>query len=57
MKLIRFGAFKREKPGVLIDGVRHDCSGHFQDWNADFFQSGGLETLRSLCAAATCSHR
>jgi 2-keto-4-pentenoate hydratase/2-oxohepta-3-ene-1,7-dioic acid hydratase in catechol pathway len=51
MKLIRFGAFKREKPGVLIDGVRHDCSGHFQDWNADFFQSGGLEKLRSLCAA------
>lgn len=51
MKLIRFGAYKCEKPGVLMDGVRYDCSQHFDDWNADFFESGGLEKLRSLCNA------
>jgi 2,4-diketo-3-deoxy-L-fuconate hydrolase len=51
MKLIRFGIFNKEKPGVLIGGVRYDCSRHFNDWNSEFFQSGDIETLRSLCAA------
>lgn len=49
MKLIRYGAFKHEKPGVLIDGVRHDCSLHFDDWNSAFFENGGIGKLRELC--------
>src|SRR5690348_864501 len=53
MKLIRFGRFKRELPGLLdADGVRRDCSGHFTDYNTDFFANGGLEKLRSLEPAA-----
>ncbi len=48
MKLIRFGQHKREKPGVLLDGQRKDCSAHFRDWDLDFFQSGGLAQLQSL---------
>ncbi len=51
MKLIRFGPYKHEKPGVLIDDIRYDCSQHFEDWNTGFFESGGIEDLRALCAA------
>lgn len=45
MKLIRFGAKGSEKPGVLIDGVRKDCSAYFEDWNRDFFANNGLAHL------------
>lgn len=48
MKLIRFGATGDEKPGVLIDGQRYDCSAHFNDWNNSFFIDDGLVKLRSL---------
>ena len=51
MKLIRFGNKGQEKPGLLIDGVRKDCSAHFQDWNREFFQSGGLKKLESLISS------
>jgi 2,4-diketo-3-deoxy-L-fuconate hydrolase len=51
MKLIRFGNKGQEKPGLLIDGVRKDCSAHFQDWNREFFQSGGLKKLEGLIAS------
>ena len=49
MKLIRFGSFKKEKPG-LIDrtGKRRDCSAHVTDFNADFFADNGLGKLHSL---------
>jgi len=50
MKLIRFGEKGIEKPGVLIDGVRKDCSQHFDDWNQQFFNSGGVAKLRALIA-------
>jgi 2,4-diketo-3-deoxy-L-fuconate hydrolase len=51
MKLLRFGVIGQEKPGVLLpDGTTRDCSGHFGDWNAAFFASGGLSQLRSLLA-------
>jgi 2,4-diketo-3-deoxy-L-fuconate hydrolase len=46
MKLIRFGNFKKEKPGLLDrHGKRRDCSAHVPDYNADFFAGGGLEKL------------
>lgn len=55
MKLIRFGAKGQEKPGVLIDGVRKDCSAHFSDWNRDFFQNDGLNKLQALLASEGAS--
>jgi len=48
MHLIRFGEKGQEKPGVLIDGERRDCSQHFDDWNYDFFVNNGLNKLAAL---------
>jgi 2,4-didehydro-3-deoxy-L-rhamnonate hydrolase len=51
MKLIRFGEFGKEKPGILTaDGLRKDCSAHFEDWNHAFFQNDGLAKLEKLIA-------
>ncbi|HEY1922860.1 MAG TPA: fumarylacetoacetate hydrolase family protein [Tepidisphaeraceae bacterium] len=53
MKLIRFGNFRKEKPGVeLAPGVRKDCSGYFADWNGDFFTDNGLWRLAALLKSA-----
>jgi len=48
MKLIRFGEKGEEKPGVLIDDIRRDCSAYFKDWDHDFFQNEGLDNLSNL---------
>jgi 2,4-didehydro-3-deoxy-L-rhamnonate hydrolase len=48
MKLLRFGAQGHEKPGVLLNGIRKDCSAYFTDWNHAFFQNNGLEKLADL---------
>lgn len=48
MQLLRFGPRGSEKPGVLYNGQRKDCSGEFSDWNADFFRNNGLKKLQSL---------
>lgn len=48
MKLVRFGARGQEKPGLLINGQRKDCSAFFSDWDPGFFQRGGLEELTRL---------
>jgi len=48
MKLIRFGEKGAEKPGVLINGQRYDCSHLFEDWNQSFFQKDGIDKLRNL---------
>jgi 2,4-diketo-3-deoxy-L-fuconate hydrolase len=48
MKLIRFGASGREKPGVLVDGVRRDVSAKFRDWDRDFFEGNGLAELSAV---------
>ena len=45
MQLIRFGEKGNEKPGVIINGKRKDCSSAFEDWNRAFFQGNGLEKL------------
>jgi 2,4-diketo-3-deoxy-L-fuconate hydrolase len=45
MKLIRFGAFENEKPGVLVDGKRKDLSSYFKDWDRAFFRKNGLNEL------------
>lgn len=48
MKLIRFGEKGFEKPGVLINGIRRDCSAYFRDWDNEFFINGGLKQLSDL---------
>ena len=45
MKLIRFGEFGAEKPGVEVDGVRYDVSQLVSDYDEDFFAAGGVEEL------------
>src|SRR5436305_1518123 len=46
MKLIRFGAPGREKPGVLLpDGRRVDASSFVVDYDEEFFASDGLARL------------
>lgn len=48
MKLIRFGALNKEKPGVILDGVAYDVSSFEKDYNEEFFESGGLDRLQQL---------
>ena len=48
MKLVRFGPKNQEKPGVIINGKRKDCSAYFKDWNRDFFLNNGLDALQKL---------
>jgi 2,4-diketo-3-deoxy-L-fuconate hydrolase len=51
MRLIRFGAAGKEKPGILsADGKRRDLSAHFADWNHAFFTNAGLERLAKIIA-------
>ena len=51
MKLIRFGAFEKEKPGILTPaGKRLDASGFGEDYNEYFFGSQGLERLAAWLA-------
>ena len=45
MKLIRFGEFNKEKPGVCINGINYDVSGFINDYNESFFANGGLQHL------------
>ena len=47
MKLIRFGDFRSERPGVLLpDGARLDLSPHFQDWDSRVL--GDADAMRQL---------
>ena len=46
MKLIRFGAINKEKPGVCIDKINYDVSGFINDYDEAFFANGGLAHLR-----------
>lgn len=50
MKLLRFGPVGQEKPGILLDDGRKDCSAYFPDWDQAFFENNGLEKLRKLIA-------
>ncbi|MDD7986387.1 fumarylacetoacetate hydrolase family protein [Lentisphaera marina] len=48
MKLIRFGAFGAEKPGLqLEDGTRIDVSSIVEDYTPDFFENGGIAKLEA----------
>ncbi|ANI88188.1 ureidoglycolate lyase [Arachidicoccus ginsenosidimutans] len=48
MKLIRYGQFGKEKPGIIIDDVRYDTSAFGEDYNEQFFESNGLERLKKF---------
>jgi 2,4-didehydro-3-deoxy-L-rhamnonate hydrolase len=49
MRLVRFGAKGKEKPGILTgENVRLDLSGKFADWNSAFFVGDGLQRLSEV---------
>jgi 2-keto-4-pentenoate hydratase/2-oxohepta-3-ene-1,7-dioic acid hydratase in catechol pathway len=55
MKLIRFGAFENEKPGVLtVEGKRLDVSAFGEDYNEQFFATNGLKRLAEWLKTNEC---
>lgn len=48
MKLIRFGEPGKEKPGIILNETRYDVSAFADDYNEDFFASGGLDNLKKI---------
>jgi len=48
MKLIRFGELGKEKPGIVINDQMYDMSSLTEDYNEDFFASGGLKKVEAL---------
>ncbi len=47
MKLIRYGQIGKEKTGVIIDDKRYDTSSFGQDYDEKFFETGGVNRLKS----------
>ncbi|MHA4812299.1 fumarylacetoacetate hydrolase family protein [Flavitalea flava] len=45
MKLIRHGEVNKEKTGIVVKDKYYDTSAFGQDYNEEFFASGGLERL------------
>lgn len=53
MKLLRYGDFRKEKPGVLRpDGKAYDVSSVTRDFDSDFFEGGGLARLKQAVEKA-----
>jgi 2,4-diketo-3-deoxy-L-fuconate hydrolase len=48
MKLIRFGEFNKEKTGVILNDAYYDTSSFGEDYNEQFFESGGLNRLQKF---------
>lgn len=48
MKLIRFGAFGKEKPGIIMNDKWFDLSAFCTDYNETFFEQDGLKNLQSF---------
>ncbi|GAB3012198.1 fumarylacetoacetate hydrolase family protein [Niabella terrae] len=51
MKLIRYGQPGQIKTGVIIDDRRYDTSAFGEDYNEQFFETGGLERLSAFIEA------
>lgn len=51
MKLIRWGAAGKEKPGVIIDDIWYDTSALGGDYNEEFFENNGLVRLEEFVKA------
>ena len=56
MQLIRWGNPGAERPGVLIDGARKDCSRLVADWTPAFFRNGGIDSLRAFLGTSPDLH-
>lgn len=50
MKLIRFGAVNKEKPGVVLNDAYYDASAFGEDYNEAFFENDGLNRLEKFVA-------
>jgi 2,4-diketo-3-deoxy-L-fuconate hydrolase len=48
MKLIRHGEPDRERPGIVLDDRYYDATGFAEDYNEDFFDTGGLGRLKAF---------
>lgn len=46
MKLIRFGADGKEKPGIILNDKYYDVSHLVKDYDEDFFTENGIEDLK-----------
>ncbi len=56
MKLIRFGEWGQEKPGLLLpDGTYVDASGFGEDYNEHFFATDGLSRLHAWATTHTAT--
>src|SRR5438876_2067355 len=56
MRLMRFGALGKEKPGLLLaDGTRLDASAFGADYDEKFFATGGVEALSKWLTTNTNS--
>jgi len=56
MRLMRFGAVGKEKPGILLaDGTRLDASAFGADYDEKFFATGGVEALSKWLTSNTNS--
>lgn len=53
MKLIRFGAAGKEKPGVLVEEIRMDVSSIVADYDEAFFENDGLQKLQAALDSGT----
>ena len=51
MKLLRYGPVGHEKPGILLDGQRHDVAAFGEDYNEHFFASDGPARLAAFVQA------
>ncbi len=50
MKLIRFGEYKKEKPGIIIGDEMYDVSEYVKDYDEDFFQNNQINELQRIVA-------
>ena len=48
MKLIRFGKLHQEKPGAYFDEAYFDLSEFGEDYNEQFFETGGLDRVEKF---------
>jgi len=48
MKLIRYGAEGREKPGILLNDKKYDVSAFGEDYTEAFFETDGLNRLSAF---------
>lgn len=48
MKLVRTGTPGQEKPGIVINNICYDVSDLFADYDAPFFENGGIAKLHQI---------